>query len=81
MMQINILKKIIISGCDFTKTKRSNWLWDLNIAACVQTGNSLNPERFSLITSDKDILIAASECKCRNRVFDFDEYFEFVYKK
>ncbi len=80
MMHINILKKTIISGCDFSKKKNANLFWDLEIASCVQTGNFRNPERFSLVTYDKAILEAAKDCVCRDRVLTFDEYNDYLYE-
>lgn len=77
-LYLNVLKKIIESGLDFTKTKYKNTLWDLDISFIIGDNIYTDDEKILLITDDKDILRAAKEIGCTDSIMSFMHYRKFL---
>lgn len=71
-----ILKRIVISGCDLTKKNRSNWIWDMQIAFVIGASHRVNNCPVRLVTSDKDIINAAKNTNCSNVVYSLQRYID-----
>jgi hypothetical protein len=69
-----IVKRIVMSGCDLTKNNRGNWIWDIQIAFNVGTFHNVNGLTVRVVTSDKDILKAAAQANCASLVFSLQDY-------
>lgn len=77
-LYLNVLKKVIESGLDFTKTKHKNTFWDLQIAFVIGDNIFTEEEKILFITNDGDILRAANEVGCANSIMSFSQYKEFL---
>jgi len=69
-----ILKKIWIDGANADKGSRRNWIWDLHIILCLGNNLLFNEKEVYLITSDGEILEAASNAGADKYVLKLEEY-------
>lgn len=69
-----IVRRIVMSGCDLTKKNRGNWIWDIQISFNVGTLHNLNGRNVRLITSDGDILDASQKANCGSVIYSLEEY-------
>lgn len=73
-LYLEILNRIIATGCNVEKPKRRNWIWDIQIAFCVGRGHLADNRRIILVTRDKDIVAAAKAAGCSELVMTIQEY-------
>jgi len=69
-----ILKRIIETGCDLNKKKRSNWIWDIQIVMGVGQHIATINKPLHLVTTDGDIIAAAESAGCRSFVHSLSEF-------
>lgn len=72
-----IIKKIVISGCDLTRRNRGNWIWDIQILFGVGKG-TLNNKRLILVTTDGEMLDAAKRARLEDKVLRLKDYLDSV---
>ena len=73
-----ILDRIVTTGCDVSKKKRANWIWDIQIV--MGTGRALQnglPE-LVLVTGDKAMADSAKEVGLDSHVVSLPEYLSAV---
>lgn len=73
-LYLEILNRIIQTGCNVEKPKRRNWIWDIQIAFCIGHGHLADNRRVIFVTKDKDIVAAAKAAECGELVMTTDEY-------
>jgi hypothetical protein len=56
-----IARKIVANGCDVSKPKHRNWVWDLQIANSVGNYTVRNGMALKLVSNDAEIVAAAAE--------------------
>jgi hypothetical protein len=75
-----IVRRIVMSGCDLTKKNRSNWIWDIQIAFNIGHLHNVNGHNVRLVTSDGDILKAAKEANCGSIIYSLSDYLDAIEK-
>ena len=69
-----ITRKIVATGCDVSKRKNRNWIWDLQIAFALGGYSVRSGLGIDLVTGDQDIAEAGRAAGFANRVLTFDDY-------
>lgn len=69
-----ILKRIVETGCNIEKKKRSNWIWDIQIAMGIGQPIANVNKVLHLVTTDNAIVHAAKESGNRNFVHTLEEF-------
>lgn len=69
-----IVRRIIMTGCNLSKKNRANWVWDIQIAFTIGPNHNLNGLSVRLVTEDGDILEAAKKANCESMVCSLREY-------
>lgn len=69
-----IVRKIVETGCDVTKSKNRNWVWDLQIAFALGDYTVRNGFVTDLVTGDADFAAAGKAAGFGDRVLSFDQY-------
>ena len=71
-----IVRRIVMTGCDLSKKKRSNWIWDIQIAFVVGSCHRINDHLVRLVTGDGEIVEAANRVNCGNAVYSLQSYID-----
>jgi hypothetical protein len=73
-----IVRRIIIDGCDLQTKNRANWIWDMQMAFQTSPAASLGDSPVWLITDDAAIIEAATEAGADSVVKSLADYRAFL---
>lgn len=69
-----ILRRLAITGIDLTKKNRQNYIWDIQIVFSIPKDLLLDSKVPTLVTNDKDILLAAKNVGLSSRCISIQTY-------
>lgn len=70
-----IVRRIVMTGCNLEKDNRRNWIWDMCIAFVLAEHSCLVENRqVRMVTGDGDIVEAAKQANCDDRVYSLKDY-------
>lgn len=78
LLKIEIMRRIIESGFDFTRRNRGNWFWDIELASCVCTNEKKQNISYIFVTSDRDVLEIANVNGFGDRIISKQKYFDLL---
>ncbi len=74
-----ILVRLVSTGCDVSKKKRANWIWDMEIALGVGEEIGDPPKKIVLVTGDGAVVEAAKAADAGAYVMSLNDYLAGLY--